>query len=331
MPDAGHIELERTIDSIVVGMRHRDPGDVEDLKRSIEQVGMLQPITISPDGVLLCGRRRLEAVKQLQWRTVRVWVRSGISDALSSVLALNHENVLHKPLTLLEAARLYREYKRLLAEDAARRQRATWFGPAPDVESDGGERGAGNLPAPSQPGRAREQAAILVSGVDSHTRLDRICELDELAHDDAQPDPLRTLAAGALGAIGEGAPVIPTARRVDDVRTTAGAPTSDDDLEELAREALSRIRRPRSRRASTQRPRSTWSLRSFALTWTDMDGWWNRYDPVEVGTLLKEDDWEHFERILHATNEFADVARIARAAHAAADLIPKESAVGSGC
>ena len=37
MPDKGHIELERQIDSITVGVRHRrDLGDMTALTRSIE-------------------------------------------------------------------------------------------------------------------------------------------------------------------------------------------------------------------------------------------------------------------------------------------------------
>ena len=50
---------------------------------SIERIGLLQPITITPEGVLVCGWRRLEAVRRLGWRSMKVWVRSGISDKLS--------------------------------------------------------------------------------------------------------------------------------------------------------------------------------------------------------------------------------------------------------
>ena len=59
MPDTtGHIELERSIDSIVVGVRHRkDPGEITALMHSIDEVGLLQPVTITPDGVLYPGTR----------------------------------------------------------------------------------------------------------------------------------------------------------------------------------------------------------------------------------------------------------------------------------
>ena len=55
MSDKGHIELERQIDSITVGVRHRkDLGDMNALMRSIEEVGLLQPVTVTPDGALVC-------------------------------------------------------------------------------------------------------------------------------------------------------------------------------------------------------------------------------------------------------------------------------------
>ena len=131
MPDKGHIELERQIDSITVGVRHRrDLGDMSALMRSIEEVGLLQPITVTPDGVLVCGLRRLEAMRRLGKRTLSVWVRSGISDQLSHLLAQQDENEQRKPLSPVETARLYDEIKVLEKEDSQRRQAATRFGSA---------------------------------------------------------------------------------------------------------------------------------------------------------------------------------------------------------
>lgn len=116
---AGYIELERAVDSILIGRRHRtDLGDIEALAASIDRDGLLQPPTITPDGALVCGLRRLAAIKKLGWRRVSVWVRSGISDRLGHLLAEQGDNQLHKPLTPIEAAELYRELKTLMAEDA---------------------------------------------------------------------------------------------------------------------------------------------------------------------------------------------------------------------
>ena len=102
----GHIELDRTVESIQVGRRHRrDLGDLDALAASIERDGLLQPITITPDGLLVCGVRRLAAIRQLGWRTVNVWVRSSISDRLGHLLAEQDDNQLHKTLSPREAAK----------------------------------------------------------------------------------------------------------------------------------------------------------------------------------------------------------------------------------
>ena len=144
----GHIELDRTVESIQVGRRHRhDLGDLDALAASIERDGLLQPVTITPDGLLVCGVRRLAAIRQLGWRTVNVWVRSSISDRLGHLLAEQDDNQLHKPLTPIEAAALYRELKALMVEDAARRQSATRFSSDRQPGMDGGAESA----PPSQP------------------------------------------------------------------------------------------------------------------------------------------------------------------------------------
>ena len=64
----------RPISSILVG-RHRlrrDMGEIESLAASIEDIGLLNPITVDRDGNLLAGERRLRAVKLLGWKTVPV-------------------------------------------------------------------------------------------------------------------------------------------------------------------------------------------------------------------------------------------------------------------
>ena len=43
-------------------------GDLEGLARSIEEVGLLQPIGITEDGELVFGERRLLAVRDILWR-----------------------------------------------------------------------------------------------------------------------------------------------------------------------------------------------------------------------------------------------------------------------
>ena len=51
MSEPGHIELERAVDSNWAGRRHReDLGDMDTLVDSSTRDGLLQPITITPDG-----------------------------------------------------------------------------------------------------------------------------------------------------------------------------------------------------------------------------------------------------------------------------------------
>lgn len=314
----GRIELERTIDSIIVGVRHRkELGDIDSLMESILKVGLLQPVTITPDGVLVCGRRRLEAAKRLGWRTLRVWVRSGISDGLSMLMAQQDENKLRKPLTEREQAKLFAELKPLLAEDAARRQRASRFGEADDS---GRESGAGDSPAPSPDSNtSRAQAARLVNQSASYHRLEQIAALEKVAANRSYPASLRELAEAELSAIDDGADVYPAYQRVKAaLELAAGAQAGDP--EALAEAALARVREKRARgggrvRASkSKEPPTRRPVRAFLLTWGDLDGWSAHYDVKDLAERLADKDWEMFERVIAETQTFADAVRRARSA-----------------
>ena len=306
MPDAGHIELERAVASIVTGARQRtDLGDLGPLKRSIETLGLLQPITVSPDGVLICGRRRLEAIRELGWPTVKVWVRSGISDRLNSLLAWQDENTLHKPLSVIESADLYRELRVVLAEDAARRQHATRFG-ATDGKEDHG--GADSAPPPP-PGKTRRQAAETITGSASYSRLEQVNALEDIAHGSDHPEAVRNLARAGLDEIRDGKPVSSVHEHVMTVKRQSDG----DELDRLAHEALERIRQPRSRRTKAPTPpRRKRSTRAFVHTWADMDGWSARYDATDVGPALTDEEWALFERVLAESTTFHAAARSAR-------------------
>ncbi len=64
------------IADIKVGIRHRkDMGDIAGLAASIADIGLINPVTVAPDGTLLAGERRLEACKKLGWDRVPVTVK----------------------------------------------------------------------------------------------------------------------------------------------------------------------------------------------------------------------------------------------------------------
>ena len=61
------------INKIKVRNRFRtNLGDIHSLAVSIEEVGLLHPIVVRPDGRLIAGERRLAACKKLGWRSVPV-------------------------------------------------------------------------------------------------------------------------------------------------------------------------------------------------------------------------------------------------------------------
>lgn len=347
-PPAGHIELERTVDSILVGNRHRkDLGDLAPLVESIRRHGLLQPITITLNGHLICGARRLAAIKLLGWNTVNVWVRSGVSDRLGQLLAEQDDNLLHKPLTQLEVAALYRELKALLAEDAARRQEATRFHAADEA----GENGGGKLPPPQfEHGKSRSQAAIMVTGRDAHKTLERIGRLEDLAADESQPETVRARALEEVERLRTGGSVYPSHLRMnaelslaeldqlaadpaqpeglrEEARAEADAVRAAEhtakaaELERLAQAALARVKAAKTTGRKAKRPTLTavepgapvpFPLSVFTATWDDMASWWAHYDPAEVGPALTEEQWARFEQTVTGTLAFAAAARAAR-------------------
>lgn len=314
---------ERTLDAITVGVRHRkDLGDIDELAHSINVIGMLQPITITPDGVLVCGHRRLEAVRRLGWRTIKVWIRSGISNRLTELLAQQDENSLHKPLSPTEQADLYTELKALYAEEAHRRQEASRFG-GYDVDSgasSAGENGSGDSPEPSPNSReSRYQAAKVVTGSGSYQRLDHIKFLQAVAADSFQPPTVRELAAAELAAVETGNPVEPAYRKVQAAIELAAHPSPEDDnLERLATEALARVKQTKARRgtktppepSSREDPHETSpryrTLRSFILTWAELEDWTTHYDLDALARELTDDEYARFNRVISESVAFRD-------------------------
>ena len=347
----GHIELERSVGSIWVGARHRqDLGDLDPLMESIARDGLLQPITITPDGMLICGARRLAAIRRIGWKTVNVWVRSGLSTRLGQLLAEQDENVLHKPLTRTEEATLYAEVKAVMIEDATRRQVASQF---TSKEENPRSHGAATVAAPSA-GDTRKQAALLVTGRNAYTSLERINELQQLLAHPETLEPLREQAAIELAGIDEGGSITGAQQRIHVAQTlteldavandqaqparvrdaaTSGAARVRElehtaraaDLEQLAQQALERVKATTKRRTSkasgpvarlvepSMQP--LLPVRSFVYLWNELADWVDRYDPVVIGAELTTAQWEQFERTLTASNEFAAIARASRPQH----------------
>lgn len=106
-PRRGHIKSGEmvSIGDIKIGLRHRkDMGNLQEFADSIAEIGLLQPIGITPDQGLVFGHRRVEAFKllgrsEIPARTVRI----------DSIARGEHdENELRKSFTVSERVAIAR-------------------------------------------------------------------------------------------------------------------------------------------------------------------------------------------------------------------------------
>ena len=91
------------IDAVQVGPRRRPSRDVSALADSIAEVGLLQPIVVTPSARLVAGYHRLEACKALGWTEIPATVVD--LDELGAELAEIDENLIRNDLTELERGR----------------------------------------------------------------------------------------------------------------------------------------------------------------------------------------------------------------------------------
>ncbi len=78
----------------------RTDTDVSALKKSVESVGLIHPVTINVAGELLAGARRYQAVSELGWDEIPVTVVE--HDALLQELISIDENLVRAPLKNLD-------------------------------------------------------------------------------------------------------------------------------------------------------------------------------------------------------------------------------------
>ena len=161
------------IEHVLVGSRIRcDLGDIDDLVRSIEEVGVLQPIAIRSDGALVAGARRLAAYKALGWERVPVHV-DNVAEIPQAEFA---ENAYRKPFTPSEIFKIWQKLEPIERAAAQERQKATRFGS-----------GGGKFPPPSK-GKTRDKVAAF-AGV-SGRNLNKIAEVMRAAETDPRFEPL---------------------------------------------------------------------------------------------------------------------------------------------
>lgn len=115
------MEARVRIADIQIGERHRkDMGDIEGLARSIDEIGLLHPVVVRPDGMLVAGERRIKACQMLGWQDIPVT----IIDLDAIVRGECDENQKRKDWTPTEAVAIAKELEPLEREAAKQRMLA---------------------------------------------------------------------------------------------------------------------------------------------------------------------------------------------------------------
>ena len=93
------------------GRRPANLDGINELARSISEVGLLNPITIVQEHILVAGLHRLEAAKMLGWTEIECNVCT--LDALQTELAEIDENVVRTELSVIEYGELLERRKEI--------------------------------------------------------------------------------------------------------------------------------------------------------------------------------------------------------------------------
>jgi ParB family chromosome partitioning protein len=113
--------MQRRIEEIIIRKRIRkNLGDLNSLMESMKRFGLLNPVTITRDNVLIAGHRRLESAKRLGWETIAVRITDGDDQSRQLEMEIE-ENTHRKNLTTDELAEGYIRLDKLKHPDFFRR------------------------------------------------------------------------------------------------------------------------------------------------------------------------------------------------------------------
>lgn len=101
------------IEGIIIGKRHRtNLGDMEGLKRSISEIGLLQPIVVKKGtNELVAGFRRLNALKELGVTDLAEGIYINFIDIGSIVRGEHDENICRQDFTISEKVAIFEAMK----------------------------------------------------------------------------------------------------------------------------------------------------------------------------------------------------------------------------
>jgi len=136
----GSIQID--ISKIIIKDRSRkDFGDIQELAESIKEHGIIQPIAITPDNILIAGERRIKACKTLGLSQIEAYVMNASEYEIKYLE--RDENELHKAFTPSERVEIARDIEVVEKLKAEERQKSTQIihGAAPRSITVEGEKG----------------------------------------------------------------------------------------------------------------------------------------------------------------------------------------------
>ncbi len=105
--------MQIPIEDIKVKRRIRNkPEELEPLMESMKRYGLLNPVTLNGDYVLLAGQRRLEAAKRLGWHTIKANIIE-TPDKISALEIEIEENTMRSDFTDEELMAAYARLEKL--------------------------------------------------------------------------------------------------------------------------------------------------------------------------------------------------------------------------
>jgi ParB family chromosome partitioning protein len=112
------------IDWIRVEGRHRkDLGDLTSLAQSMKENDLINPVTVTPHGMLLAGGRRVAAARMLGWTHIDAHVVDTQDDAVKALVIERDENTERLPMRPSDLVALGRALEALERPRAKERQR----------------------------------------------------------------------------------------------------------------------------------------------------------------------------------------------------------------
>ena len=87
---------------------YRD-SDVQDLMNSIESVGLLQPLVVTPEKIIISGHRRYTAICSLGWTEVECQVKTISEDELAVHIVLYNQSRLKVATEMLREIKVLYE------------------------------------------------------------------------------------------------------------------------------------------------------------------------------------------------------------------------------